>query len=135
MGTATMHNQVRQWAEQPHLSALFDLLLDQGFWVYLISDHGNIEAIGCGSPAEGAVADLCGARARVYPDVTLRSRIKERFPDAVEWDSVGLPEDFVVLLAPHRQAFVQKGLRVVCHGGVSLEELVVPLVEIERDVE
>lgn len=135
MGTATMHNQVRQWTEQPYLCGLIDFLLDQKFRVYLTSDHGNIEAIGCGSPAEGAVADLCGARARVYPDVALRSRIKERFPDAIEWDSVGLPEDYVVLLAPHRQAFVQKGRRVVCHGGASIEELIVPLVEIERGIE
>ena len=29
MGTAGMHNQVRQWAQQPYLNTLLDLLLDQ----------------------------------------------------------------------------------------------------------
>jgi len=133
LGTASMHNQVRQWAEGPYLGELFDCLLSQGFRVYLTSDHGNIEAMGCGTPNEGAVADLCGARARVYPDGILRKRVKEKFTEAIEWDSTGLPQNYVVLVAPHRQAFVQKGLRVVCHGGIALEEIIVPLVEIERE--
>jgi hypothetical protein len=132
MGTAGMHNQVRQWAKQPFMNTLLDLLLDRGFRVYLTSDHGNVEAAGCGRPAEGAVADLRGERVRVYPDAALRSKVKERFPSALEWGSVGLPEDYLALLAPARQAFVQEKQRTVSHGGVSVEELIVPLIQIER---
>ncbi len=132
LGTAGMHNQVRQWAEQPYLSALLALLFDRGFRVLLTSDHGNIEAQGCGRPAEGVVADLRGERARIYPDAALRGRVKERFPAALEWGALGLPEDYLALLAPARQAFVPENQRTVCHGGVSLEEIIVPLVQIER---
>lgn len=132
MGIAGMHNQVRQWAKQPFMNTLLDLLLDRGFRVYLTSDHGNVEAVGCGRPAEGAVADLRGERVRVYPGVALRSKVKERFPFALEWGPVGLPEDYHALLAPARQAFVQEKQCTVSHGGVSVEELIVPLVQIER---
>jgi hypothetical protein len=132
MGTAGMHNQVRQWATQLYLSTLLDLLLDHGFGVYLTSDHGNIEITGCGSPSEGAVADLRGERVRVYPDTTLRAKVKERFPAAVEWDCIGLPDDYVALLAPPRHGFIQATQRSISHGGISLEELIVPLVQIER---
>ncbi|MCG3138796.1 MAG: hypothetical protein HJJLKODD_02665 [Phycisphaerae bacterium] len=132
MGTAGMHNQVRQWAKQPFMNTLLDLLLDRGFRVYLTSDHGNVEAEGCGRPAEGAVADLRGERVRIYPDAVLRGKVKERFPAALEWGTVGLPEDYLALLAPARQAFVQEKQRTVSHGGVSVEELIVPLIQIER---
>ena len=132
MGTAGMHNQVCQWAKQPYLNTLLDLLLDRGFRVYLTSDHGNLEAEGCGRPSEGAVADLRGERVRIYPDAALRANVKERFPAALEWGTVGLPEDYLALLAPARQAFVQEKRRTVSHGGVSVEELIVPLVQIER---
>ncbi len=135
MGTAGMHNQVCQWAKQPYLNTLLDLLLDRGFRVYLTSDHGNVEAEGCGCPSEGAVADLRGERVRIYPDVALRGKVKERFPDALEWGTVGLPEDYLALLAPARQVFVQEKQRTVSHGGVSVEELIVPLVQIERSGE
>jgi len=132
MGTAGMHNQVCQWAKQPYLNTLLDLLLDRGFRVYLTSDHGNIEAEGCGRPSEGAVADLRGERVRIYPDAALRGKVKERFPDALEWGTVGLPEDYLALLAPARRAFVQEKQRAVSHGGVSVEELIVPLIQIEK---
>lgn len=132
MGTAGMHNQVCQWAKQPYLNTLLDLLLDRGFRVYLTSDHGNVEAEGCGRPSEGAVADLRGERVRIYPDAVLRGKVKERFPAALEWGPVGLPEDYLALLAPARQAFVQEKQRTVSHGGISVEELIVPLVQIER---
>ncbi|MEQ4488486.1 MAG: BREX-3 system phosphatase PglZ [Dehalococcoides mccartyi] len=132
MGTAGMHNQVCQWAKQPYLNTLLDLLLDRGFRVYLTSDHGNVEAEGCGRPSEGAVADLRGERVRIYPDAALRGKVKERFPAALEWGTVGLPEDYLALLAPARQAFVQEKQRTVSHGGVSVEELIVPLIQIDR---
>ena len=131
LGAAGMHNQVQQWAGQPFMANLVDLLLENGFRVYLTSDHGNIEASGCGRPAEGAVADLRGERARIYPDSLLRGQVKKRFPDSMEWPPIGLPEGYLPLLAPGRSAFVREADRLVGHGGASLEELVVPLVRIE----
>ena len=132
LGTAGMHNQVRQWAGEGFMARLLDLLLDDGFAVFLTSDHGNIEAEGRGRPSEGVVADVRGERARIYPDAILRSRVHEQFPDAVAWPAIGLPEDCLALLAPAGSAFIRKGERIVGHGGVSLEEVVVPWIRIER---
>jgi hypothetical protein len=132
LGTAGMHNQVRQWASEGFVCALIELLQSQRFQIYLASDHGNIEAKGIGKPLEGAVADLRGERVRVYSDRRLRSQIKERFPEALEWPPVGLPEDYLALIAPPRAAFVQAGETIVGHGGISVEELLVPFVRIER---
>jgi len=132
LGAAGMHNQVRQWAGQGFMRDLLGLLHDRGFQVYLTSDHGNIEATGCGRPAEGSVADLRGERVRIYPDPLLRDQVKNRFPEALDWPPVGLPENYLPLIAPGRSAFVRKQKRIVCHGGITLEELVVPLVQIEK---
>lgn len=132
LGAAGMHNQVRQWARQGFMRDLLDLLHDHGFQVYLASDHGNIEAKGVERSDEGAVADLRGARVRVYSDPRLRAQIKERFPKSLEWPSVGLPEDYLTLIAPNRAAFVRVGETLVVHGGISIEELIVPFVQISR---
>ena len=134
LGTAGMHNQVRQWAMQGFMVRFLDFLLDRGFSTFLTSDHGNIEAVGIGRPSEGVVADLQGERVRVYPDQILRTRVKERFPRAIEWPPLGLPEGFLPLLAPSRSAFVREGERIVGHGGISVEEVVVPFVYIEQKV-
>ena len=130
-----MHNQVRQWTLQGFMSDLIDLLHKLDFRVWLTSDHGNIEAEGFGRPTEGAVADLKGERVRVYPDQILRSKVKEKFPDAIEWPAIGLPEDYLCLLALGRSAFIHEGKWTVAHGGVSIEEVIVPFVEIKPDVD
>ena len=132
LGAAGMHNQVRQWAEEGYLAALLDALLNAGFTVFLTSDHGNIEATGRGRPSEGSLVSTRGKRARVYSDPVLRHRVLEQFPDAVPWPGHGLPSGWHALLAPGRSAFAPEGERIVGHGGVSLEEVVVPLIEIER---
>lgn len=131
LGTEGMHNQVRLWSRRGFLLELFEGLVRAGFLVFLTSDHGNIEATGCGRPAEGAVADLRGARARVYPNPLLRSRVKSSYPEAIEWTPVGLPDGYLPLLAPDRLAFALEGERVIAHGGSCIEEVIVPLVRIE----
>lgn len=132
LGTAGMHNQVRQWTMTGFLAELLNILFDRGLDIFLTSDHGNVEAVGIGQPSEGVIADLRGGRVRIYPDQALRARGRERFPDSIEWPPIGLPDHFLPLLAPSRRAFVPEGKRVVGHGGISIEELIVPLIQIER---
>ena len=132
LGSAGMHNQVRQWAQQEFLWQLLDFLITQGFQVFLTSDHGNIEAQGCGRPGEGALADVRGERVRIYSDPILRARVNQDFPDAVAWDAGGLPEGYWPLLAPGRKAFIPEGKATVGHGGISIDELIVPFVEVVR---
>ncbi len=131
LGTPGMHNQVRQWAEQGFLADLLTLLIGKGFHTFLTADHGNIAARGIGRPAEGVLAEVRGQRARVYPNKTLRDAAKQNLPDAIEWPTIGLPSDFYPFLAPDRQAFIEPGQETVSHGSISLEELVVPFVQVK----
>src|SRR5207249_8878248 len=94
LGTAGMHNQVRQFSQQGYMAGLIDLLLSHGFRITLTSDHGNIEARGCGRSTECAVAEMRGQRVRIYRNSRLRDQVKARFVDSIEWPSIGLPEDF-----------------------------------------
>jgi hypothetical protein len=135
MGTSGMHNQVRQWAREGFLASLFELLLTNGYAVFLTSDHGNIEAIGCGRPNEGALAEVRGERVRIYSDNILRARVASRFVDAVPWPPVGLPDDFLPLLASDRRAFTLEGMRTVAHGGTTLDEIIVPFVRVLGDAQ
>ncbi len=133
LGAMGMHSQVRLWAEEEYVKRLIELLLHRGFDVWLTSDHGNVEARGIGRPSEGAIAGVRGERVRVYADGSLRERVAGKFPGAIEWSGSGLPPDYLPLLAPGRTAFVSENERIVSHGGVSIEELIVPFIRIEGE--
>ena len=132
LGAAGMHNQIRQWSKQGYLSALIKYLLDLDYHIWLTSDHGNIECNGKGRPSEGSIVETRGERARVYPTPELRSKALSDHISAKEWKSPGLPPGYYPLVAEGRDAFIRKGERIVGHGGISIEEVIVPLVKIER---
>jgi hypothetical protein len=119
LGTTGMHNQVKLWVKEGFIGGLFEILLANGFAVYVTSDHGNVESVGCGRPKEGVLAELRGERVRIYSDDILRNSVAERFPGTLAWKPLGLPEDFLPLLAKGRTAFVTEGQRTVAHGGIT----------------
>lgn len=132
LGAAGMHNQTRQWCERGFLSTLINQLLDQQFDVWLTADHGNIECDGRGRPSEGVLAETRGERVRVYPTEDLRSRTAAEFSFAEPWAPVGLPPGYYPLVAKGHDAFVSPGQSIVGHGGIAVEEVIVPLVQFSR---
>ena len=110
------------------INELLALLQTNGFTVFLTSDHGNTEAVGLGRPNEGVLADKAGERCRIYPDSTLRAKLKMSFPDVLTWENLSLPDNIYTALAPIGKAFVPLNATTVCHGGGTLEEVCVPFI-------
>ena len=132
LGSAGMHNQIKQWSQGGFLVALVGQLLEYGYKVWLTADHGNIQCEGFGRPSEGVIAETRGERVRVYPTPELRAQVAQVFPFAREWQPVGLPADYFPLVAGGHDAFVSPGEAIISHGGAAIEEVIVPLVKFER---
>ena len=135
MQTAGMHSQVRLWATQGHLQQLIGRLQHEGFAVYLTADHGNVTATGIGNPREGVLVETRGKRARVYDRAEFREEVAAKFPDSIRWPNQGLPPSRHVLLSGDLKAFTDAGDEIVAHGGIALEEVMVPFVAITREGE
>jgi len=97
------------------------------------ADHGNVTATGIGIPKEGVLAETKGRRVRVYDHEDFREEVATKFPKSIRWPGYGLPPDRHVLLAGDLKAFTDVGDRIVAHGGIALEEVLVPFVAISRD--
>lgn len=129
-GAAGLHAQVRYWSETGAFRRLAETLLELGFEVVVTADHGNVEAVGFGKPNVGAVADARGERVHVFADDLMRKKVQEGYPQTIAWPQVALPDDYRALLAAERGAFVTEGARNVSHGGIALEELLVPFITV-----
>lgn len=136
---AVMHAALLGWAAQGTLARLLGSLLEAGFTTWLTSDHGGTAAVGMGRPREGSLVDQAGQRARIYPDAGLRDLVLADFPEALPWPGWGLPQGCSVLLAPAGRAFTPRERQGALptpartHGGASLEEVIVPLVRLEKE--
>lgn len=130
LGKRGISAQIASWCESGFVDRLFALLLDNRYHVYLTADHGNVEATGIGRPNQGVASELRGERVRTYRSEALIADTAAANPTAFRLDVAGLPANFMPLFAAGRGAFVPKGEQVVVHGGVSVEELLVPFVKV-----
>jgi len=130
LGEKSVLSQLQLWLESDYFENLLSDLHHAGFTIYITSDHGNTNATGIGRISEGVLVDQKGERVRVYNDGTIYTDSANQLP-AIKWSNIGLPDDYHVLLAQYGQAFVPKGQNIVTHGGIRIEEVIVPFVKVE----
>jgi hypothetical protein len=131
-GSYGLHSAVKAWAATKSFKRSIDILLDNDFEIFVTADHGNVEARGIGKPNVGVTAEERGERVHIFFDEKLRTKTKNDFVGSIEWPSLGLPDDYFPLVAPAGKAFKSAGSVTVGHGGISLQEIVVPFVKIRR---
>jgi hypothetical protein len=129
-GTRGLHAVVEAWSRTGELAALVDELIARGFTVFLTADHGNVHGRGVGKPNVGVTAQQRGERAHIFRNKDFRDNTAPSFPDAIKWPQTGLPQDYFPLIAPYGACFLTEGKEAVSHGGIALEEVMVPFVRI-----
>jgi len=107
--------------------------MERNYEVCLTADHGNLETRGEGGLSQGVLVDRRGERLRIYSQDALRAQAATQLGErAVPYQSKSLPETYLTLVHTGRGAFTPQGDRLVCHGGASLDELIVPFVEFTK---
>ena len=130
MGCANFLKQVDAWTATGYLRELLEGLVARGFNVTITSDHGNVESVGRGVPSEGSAVEKRGERVRVYGSESLRDAALAKCPDALRWDSGSLPPEYKPIVLSGSLAFEKEGTLSVSHGGISMEEVIVPFIRV-----
>lgn len=120
------------WCQTGFVERLFTRLHELGYHVYLTADHGNVDAVGTGRINQGNAPELRGERVRTYRSQPMVEQSAQAYPNAVHMPLPGLPTDYLPLFAGPRSAFVTEGEQLVVHGGISVEELIVPFVKAKQ---
>ena len=124
--------QIRDWCETGFVADLFSLLARKGFHIYVTADHGNIDSCGKGRPAEGVASEQRGERVRIYNKELLADGLRSSYQDAFRMNLPALPPEYYPVFAGGDSAFVQIGEQIVAHGGVSLQEIIVPFSKVSE---
>jgi hypothetical protein len=128
LGDIGLHAGLEAWVRSGVLNEVLTRASDHGYDTWLTADHGNLAVTPSKEPREGAFVERAGTRARRYGSKTLRDGA---VAEGVAWDAMpGYPSDESerLLFAPGRTGW---GPSRLSHGGLSLDEVIVPLVQIE----
>ncbi|WP_019416001.1 BREX-3 system phosphatase PglZ [Paenisporosarcina sp. TG20] len=131
-GSQTVFSELTTWLNSNYLHKMLTDLVEEDFEVYLTSDHGNVECYGMGRLQEGVTVESKGERVRIYSSLNIRNQTASENKETIPWEDISLPSNYHVLLAKNNRAFVPKNDKIVSHGGVHIEEIIVPFVKINR---
>ena len=133
MGWRGITGQLSLWARQSFLSSTIKAILKAGYELYLTADHGNLESVGEGTIPQGVLVERSGQRVRIYRDRTIFEHSAALLGARAERGANKLlPPTYFPLLHSGRGAFVTSGQVIVTHGGTSMDELVIPFVELSH---
>lgn len=130
-GRIGMFNDVGVMAKQKKLVDMAQRFLAAGFDVYITADHGNTTRRGMGklmmTGVETETKSRCMLVLKGFAD---KESIKEKY-GLLEFPKTYLPKEYDYLICDVGDSFDAKGDDVMSHGGISIDECVVPFIKIK----
>ena len=124
-----MHQQLRELYGQTQIALTISNLLSEGYRVFITSDHGCIWCYGNGIRADKYLVEERALRVLVYPN----RKLAEEFAtnnNLILLEDKGILGDKILVLPRGREMFTSKDKISISHGGIHIEEVVIPFVEV-----
>lgn len=130
-GNQGMYNDIKLLLESGKILKLIKYLQENGFDIYITSDHGHVETTTIGNPKGiGVELETKSKRALILKDFADYEKIIEDF-EMIDYPPYYLPKDYKYLLCQYNSSLGIKEFTSVSHGGISIEEVIVPFIKIE----
>ena len=121
---------LRQFADSGYLQALIQQARDRGWDLWFTADHGNLSCRGLPTPVpqQGLRVRSRGKRVWTFPTQVLRDAANV---PGIAWDPPGYPQVAGYTLFAEGRSCYERDAVLVSHGGLSLDEVFVPLVRVQ----
>ena len=84
--------------------------------------------------SEGRLSETRGQRVRIYQNRSLTNSVIDKFgKDVAVWTSSSLPQNCVAVEMLVDGCFEQENKVIVSHGGLSVEEVIVPFIKVKKE--
>lgn len=116
------------WAGRAPLRQMIKAALEAGYHVVLTADHGQVECVGMGRLNVGVLSEERSKRVMLFQDKTVRNHAMRDWTD--NYTPAGLPPQLFPLFAADLDSFDLVDAVAVSHGGLTLDEVLVPVAEV-----
>jgi hypothetical protein len=128
-----MLNDISVLSKQGQLLNLTKRLLSKGFDIYISADHGNAPCTGMGKLIKtGVEVETKSRRMIVLRDFADKQALAGQY-ELIEYPKYYLSKEFDYLICDVGRSFDAKGEEVMSHGGITVDEVIVPFIKIKAD--
>lgn len=132
-GRIGMLNDDTVLTKQKKLIGTVERFLQQGYDVYISSDHGNAPSVGLGRlMGAGLEVETKSHKMVVLKDFADKNSLIEKY-GLLDYPKYYLPKEYDYLICNVGESLDIKGEEVMTHGGISLDEVVVPFISIRAE--
>lgn len=130
-GKDGMYRDILYLSKSKKLQKLISSLYNNGFDIYIASDHGNTNSIGIGKiKGTGVEVETKCKRALICKEFIDDEKIRDEH-NLIEYPGYYLPKQYKYFICEENQSFGNKGEEIMSHGGISIEEVIVPFIVIK----
>jgi hypothetical protein len=131
-GRQGMYHDVKVLAQTHRLIETVRRLLSKGFDVYISADHGNTPCTGMGKLMKtGVETETKSRRMIVLKDFADKESLLSSYDNLIEYPGYYLDKQMKYIICGVGDSFDAKGDEVMSHGGISLDEVIVPFIKIK----
>ena len=131
-GRTGMYNDISLLMKQGKLIGTVRRMLTAGFDVYISADHGNTPCTGMGKLMKSGVeTETKSHRMVVLKDFADKDAILDKYTGLIEYPKYYLDKQFDYLICGIGGSFDAKGEEVMNHGGITIDEVIVPFIKIK----
>lgn len=130
-GRLGMLNDIGVLSDQHRLADMTKRFLDEGFDVYITADHGNTPCTGLGKlMGTGVETETKSRRMLVLQNFADKAGLIQKY-GLIEYPKYYMNKAFDYLICDVGDSFDAKGEEVMTHGGISIDEVIVPFIKIK----
>ena len=130
-GRQGMYHDVDYLASTEKLTTLVRNLVSNGFDIYISADHGNTLCTGQGKLMKcGVETETKGHRMVVLEKFADTEKMIAQY-DLIEYPKYFLNKQYDYLICNIGKSFDAKGTKIMTHGGITLDEVIVPFIRIK----
>lgn len=119
---------IKDFLSRSNLYLFIQKLIDQGFQIFFVSDHGNIYARGNGVRASKDLVNEKARRFMIFDHRELATEYETEKTELLQFRNI--IGDQWLLLETQSEMFDNLDQKRITHGGISVEEVIVPYVKV-----
>ena len=117
--------------KETEIVKIFRNFIDAGYKVFITSDHGTVWCRGNDQSIDKYLVDARSKRALQYPeDILAREFYRKRPTELYLYKDNGVLGEKSIIFPKGRDMFAKKENTAISHGGIHLEEVIVPFIEV-----
>jgi PglZ domain len=128
-GKKFFYDSIRSYLGNSNFIELLNILVSKGYKIYITSDHGNIDGIGNGIRAPKDLMESYAKRCVFFDKINIAENFAQQ--NGLNLFKTNLmPDNIIPVYTNQRELYLRENAYEISHGGLTLEEMIVPFIEV-----